>query len=147
MDTLRKYRPEYTPRTGFAWPVADPLITSSDASKPANDEGETSNRSAPAASTQDKRTDGPKRHQNTMLLNNALGTTAAHTKEVLASLKGSHVSEPVAETPGTATMRSSATPAPAPQDGLAKSASIATLDGGRSSSAGVKKKKKREPRS
>jgi hypothetical protein len=66
---------------------------------------------------QDKGNDRPRKQQNNFLLLNAMRATAMHSN---MSFSDSSLTQPVdipePETPGTATMRSSATPAPTPQE-------------------------------
>jgi len=144
MDILRKHRPDYTPRTGFVWPITDPSMTG-DAHKKREFETESQLTEGPSDTQQDKRIDAPKRQQNTMLLMNAMKTTAAHSKSSFSSTSFSQSHETLEpDTPVTTTMRSSATPAPASQDTLQKgSSSNLSQEGTRGPIGGGKKKKKR----
>lgn len=94
LDILRKHRPDYTPRTGFVWPITGPTLTSDNEISNKPREAETPNQDAlmeeltPSPSDAgpldrrglDGSQNGPKRQQNTMLLMNAMKTTAAHSK-------------------------------------------------------------------
>ncbi|TFY65926.1 hypothetical protein EVG20_g5165 [Dentipellis fragilis] len=118
LDILRKYKPDYTPRTGFAWPVAESSeeITKKRRSEEAADVVESQSDIGASAEKDDKTTSGaPKKLQNMALLFNAMRTTAAHSNKVFSLNIPAAVGpeSSTAETPGTATIaRSSATPAP-----------------------------------
>ncbi|KAF8168259.1 MED6 mediator sub complex component-domain-containing protein [Crassisporium funariophilum] len=146
LDILRKHRPDYTPRTGFIWPITDPS-TSDDATKKGVTERETSVAGGETASEiqQEKRPNTPKRQQNNMLLMNAMSATAAHSKMSFSSTLFMQNTENMApETPATTTMRSSPTPAPPSQDALSKSSFISiSQEPMRGPTGGGKKKKKR----
>ncbi|KAJ8501543.1 hypothetical protein ONZ51_g534 [Trametes cubensis] len=128
LDTLRSNRPAYTPRTGFVWPIAEPSDAASGKKRAAEGESEPA-AEAPedvpgdrglAASSKDA-----KRQQNSMLLLNAMRTTAVHARESF-QLPAAPSEEPVPETPVTATAgRSSVTPAPVPRVGTPKGPSNA----------------------
>ncbi|KAI0067768.1 MED6-domain-containing protein [Artomyces pyxidatus] len=160
LDILRKYKPDYTPRTGFAWPIE--LSNAEDANKTRRPEDNV----ASAESEQDLEgalekeksslSAASKKLQNTALLFNAMRTTAAHSSQTF-ELNAHQITASesiVAETPTSATVpRSSATPAPA-----VTSAQVATPQAASSSSgpqdapalkglsgAGKKKKKREYP--
>ncbi|KAK2462034.1 hypothetical protein APHAL10511_006497 [Amanita phalloides] len=78
LDILRKHRPEYTPRTGFAWPIVDSSI--SDEKKKAEDETLLADVVETTTELPSRKEDTKKRQQNNMLLLNAMRTTAAHMK-------------------------------------------------------------------
>ena len=149
LDTLRNHRPEYTPRTGFAWPIVNPSSISEDKKRT---EEETSVMSQSDAgdsnSTGDvpgRKEDGAKRQQNNLLLMNAMRTTAAHMKTLppsgslpLGSAVEGHVASPSAALssqplpPGTPAATSSRGTTPAVGAEVSKGP------------APVKKKKKRK---
>ncbi|KAA1468523.1 MED6-domain-containing protein [Dentipellis sp. KUC8613] len=118
LDILRKYKPDYTPRTGFVWPVAESSeeITKKRRSEDAVDIVESQSDMGASAEKDEKTAPGaPKKLQNTALLFNAMRTTAAHSNKVFSLNIPAAVGpeSSTAETPGTATIaRSSATPAP-----------------------------------
>ncbi|KAI0639119.1 MED6 mediator sub complex component-domain-containing protein [Trametes polyzona] len=158
LDTLRSHRPAYTPRTGFVWPIAEPPATDAAAagkkrtaegeSVPAAEEPEelsSSERGLAASATADTAADS-KRQQNTLLLLNAMRTTALHAHESF-QLPAAPPEEPVPETPVTATAgRSSMTPAPVPRGTTPKGPSNAPTPQdppARGPPGGGKKKKKR----
>lgn len=90
---------------------------------------------------QEKRADVPKRQQNNLLLLNAMRTTAMHSKMSFSEsslAQNTESTEP--DTPMTATMRSSATPAPTPQEAKASTSQEPPTRG---PVGGGKKKKKR----
>ncbi|KAI0651570.1 MED6 mediator sub complex component-domain-containing protein [Trametes meyenii] len=152
LDTLRTHRPAYTPRTGFVWPIAEPPATDAAASKKraaAEDEPAPaaevprdlpSERSLAASATDSKR------QQNTMLLFNAMRTTAVHAHESF-QLPAAPSEEAVPETPATGTAgRSSVTPAPVPRGATPKGPSNAPTPQeppAKGPPGGGKKKKKR----
>ncbi|KAF8736736.1 hypothetical protein AX14_014059 [Amanita brunnescens Koide BX004] len=76
LDTLRKYRPEYTPRTGFAWPIVDPSVSEE---KETEDDASMSDTETTTEIPAQKE-DIKKRQQNNLLLLNAMRTTAVHMK-------------------------------------------------------------------
>ncbi|KAK0208453.1 MED6-domain-containing protein [Desarmillaria ectypa] len=83
LDILRSHRPDYTPRTGFVWPITDPSLDET-AKKPATDDLTGTNTPTPDDNTNP--TDGNgKRQQNTMLLFNAMRATALHSSSAVSS--------------------------------------------------------------
>lgn len=148
LDTLRQYRPAYTPRTGFVWPIKE-ATTSTETTKKRGLDTEAGSEEP----TQTSLTDTPvkpapaqesvKKRQNTMLLLNAMRTTAVHANK--AFTLPTAVSETrVAETPVSATGRSSATPAPSQRGGTPKPSASADNASAKGSTGGGKKKRKRE---
>ncbi|KAF8898421.1 MED6 mediator sub complex component-domain-containing protein [Infundibulicybe gibba] len=115
LDTLRRHRPDYTPRTGFVWPIAD---VSQETNKKNNPEDGVSTLDAelPSDSALGVRKTGPvsgapKKQENNMLLMNAMRATAVHTKQSLSS----RTLGPATEAPMISEaldVRNSATPAP-----------------------------------
>ncbi|KAF8624863.1 hypothetical protein AX15_005741 [Amanita polypyramis BW_CC] len=97
LDTLRKYRPEYTPRTGFTWPIVDPSV--SEKKKPEDESSDVES----TGEIPSRKEDTAKRQQNNLLLLNAMRTTAVHMKTVPPS--GSLLS-------GTVTDNAAASPPP-----------------------------------
>ncbi|KZT23751.1 MED6-domain-containing protein [Neolentinus lepideus HHB14362 ss-1] len=113
LDTLRKHRPDYTPRTGFIWPIVDPSMSEDASGKRRGEDdplGPEEIQDLSASSTPVKRRAANKL-QNNMLMYHAMRTTAAHTNASTAARVQvpPSISESVPETPVT---RSSATPAP-----------------------------------
>ncbi|KAJ3513551.1 hypothetical protein NLJ89_g2883 [Agrocybe chaxingu] len=145
LDVLCKYRPDYTPRTGFIWPITDPSMAE-DANKKRESEAEVSLTDTDGTSDmpQDK---VPKKQQNTFLLMNAMKTTAAHSKIAFSAPSFAQTNTETMEpdTPVTTTMRSSATPAPISTQETAPrgSPSNITQDPTKGPIGGGKKKKKR----
>jgi mediator of RNA polymerase II transcription subunit 6 len=91
LDTLRAYRPDYTPRTGFVWPIMDPSLTD-DASKKRGADEELPSRDdqhdTPIPSARRKLgsvLNVSKKQQNNMLLLNAMKTTAIHSNTSFSS--------------------------------------------------------------
>jgi mediator of RNA polymerase II transcription subunit 6 len=122
LDILRAHRPDFTPRTGFVWPIVDTSVdnhankkrgTSEEPSSSTDDQPASSDpsakRKAPNTLT------APKRPQNNPLLLNAMRTTAAHSNLAFASSaflpRENAPSETVAAT--KTAVRSSDVPAPA----------------------------------
>lgn len=147
LDMLRSHRPAYTPRTGFVWPIVEPSSGDASAKKRTQD-GET------APETQDTEdipgaralANDSKRHQNNMLLFNAMRTTAVHARESF-QLPSLPSDETVPETPVTATAgRSSVTPAPGPGGIATRAPSLAPVpqEPTKGPPGGGKKKKKSE---
>ncbi|KAF5311994.1 hypothetical protein D9619_003400 [Psilocybe cf. subviscida] len=140
LDVLRKHRPDYTPRTGFVWPITDPTLTA-EASKKPEAESNLPETPADAEDEQDKANETPKRQQNNFLLLNAMRATAMHSN---MSFSESSLTQPAdipePETPGTMTMRSSATPAPTPQEPKASTSQEPPVKG--QPGAGKKKRKR-----
>jgi mediator of RNA polymerase II transcription subunit 6 len=141
LDILRKYKPDYTPRTGFAWPIEDPMDkagSGGEASKKQTDDSAAgaaiSGEPLPDADPdlikkleKERASTHPKKQQNTALLLNAMRTTAAHpfrtfhereaevaaaaASTAVASTAGAGVGAP-SEVVASDAQRSSATPAP-----------------------------------
>jgi len=107
LDILRKYKPDYTPRTGFAWPITETMERAaagvgSGGEANANNAGKKQtaaddHHDAPSTTTpsggeplpnadpdlikkleKERALTHPKKQQNTALLLNAMRTTAAH---------------------------------------------------------------------
>jgi mediator of RNA polymerase II transcription subunit 6 len=130
LDILRKYKPDYTPRTGFAWPITDTMEktgSGGDASKKHTDDSAsttaTSGEPLPDADPdlikkleKERALTHPKKQQNTALLFNAMRTTAAHPFRTFYEREAAASTAAVATVPSDATasdgLRSSATPAP-----------------------------------
>ena len=139
LDILRQHRPDYTPRTGFVWPITDPSVAEAQNKR----ESETSvDAEADSAVPQEKRSGMPKKQQNNMLLMHAMNTTAAHSKiSFTASFAAQNTDNAGPDTPVTTTIRSSATPAPMSQETGSK---VGTpQETARGQTTGTKKKKKR----
>lgn len=87
LDSLRNYRPEFVPRTGFVWPVID------DQAAPENKEDARVHSVAIGdmvvgeneGESNQKRAKREKKQENLALMFNAMRTTAAHMKNSTAS--------------------------------------------------------------
>ncbi|KAG6896282.1 hypothetical protein C0992_009332 [Termitomyces sp. T32_za158] len=150
LDILRSHRPDYTPRTGFVWPITDPSLTAENTKKRGQDDDTiTVDESASAISSLKQKVlssqGEPKRQQNNMLLLNAMRATAAHSQMALASSTFAASVEAVpAETPA-AHARSSATPGPSSQIATPKVAQSVSIqqEPVKAPPGGGKKKRKR----
>ncbi|KAF5377514.1 hypothetical protein D9615_005133 [Tricholomella constricta] len=114
LDTLRSHRPDYTPRTGFVWPITDPsLPTESTKKRTADDDIIHADEGTSSIASMKRKVPispgAPKRKQNNMLLLNAMRATAAHSKMSLASSTFAASAENL---PLATHIRSSATPGP-----------------------------------
>jgi len=119
LDTLRAHRPDYTPRTGFVWPIMDPSLTDDTSKKPAADEelpSRDNEHETPTPSAKRKMgsiLNVSKKQQNNMLLLNAMMTTVVHSNTSFSSRALETGTESAAtETPHIG-VRSSTTPVPA----------------------------------
>ncbi|KAG6889365.1 hypothetical protein C0995_001430 [Termitomyces sp. Mi166 len=126
LDILRSHRPDYTPRTGFVWPITDPSLTTENSKKRGQDDDTVpmDESSSSISSLKHKVLSSPgepKRQQNNMLLLNAMRATAAHSQMSLASSAFAAASVEAAhpETPATH-VRSSVTPGPSSQGATPK---------------------------
>nr|GAT49699.1 MED6-domain-containing protein [Mycena chlorophos] len=114
LDILRSRRPDYLPRTGFVWPVVESTNPDDSKKKGQHETGsqpDTQARGeseAPGPAT-DKPAKAPQRHQNGMLLMNAMRATALHSKTSFASMTSLDI-----EPEPSATTQKVATPTPAP---------------------------------
>uniref|UniRef100_A0A0W0FXZ7 Mediator of RNA polymerase II transcription subunit 6 n=1 Tax=Moniliophthora roreri TaxID=221103 RepID=A0A0W0FXZ7_MONRR len=116
LETLRTHRPDYTPRTGFVWPIIDPSLADDGNKK--QDELSQIDETEESSASKAKATNASgtqKKQQNNMLLMNAMRATAAHSKSALSSsaLARSAESVPMDTSAIAATNRSSSTPGPA----------------------------------
>ncbi|KAH7915117.1 MED6-domain-containing protein [Hygrophoropsis aurantiaca] len=119
LDILRLNRPDYTPRTGFVWPIMDGSLADDGTKKRGMDDDQLTAGGDSETSRMDKEKSlitatGPKKQQNNLLMLNAMRTTALHSNlsfssRALAGEGESSLSEN--QTSGSA-QRSSATPAP-----------------------------------
>lgn len=141
LDSLRKHRPDYTPRTGFVWPVVDPTLSEDTQKKAAGAESNLMDTTADSQAPPEKRTEAPKRQKNNMLLLNAMRTTAVHSKMSFTTSSVAPNTETEPDTPVTTTIRSSATPAPIPPEPAAKGSTTQEIIRGQPG-AGKKKKKR-----
>lgn len=159
LDILRKYRPDYTPRTGFVWPIMEPPTSEDGNKKSATDDASASAEPdlAPGltASLEKEKellsSGTSKKLQNNLLLLNAMRTTAAHTRQTFA-LQTQQVAaqNPAPEiVPATTAARQSMTPAP-PGIRAATPLAAATASGSHEAvpakappGAGKKKKKRK----
>ncbi|KJA26050.1 hypothetical protein HYPSUDRAFT_64261 [Hypholoma sublateritium FD-334 SS-4] len=140
LDSLRKHRPDYTPRTGFVWPITDPTLSEETSKKGAEAESTLMDATGDPQVPPEKRADAPKRQKNNMLLLNAMRTTAAHSEMSFTASSVALPAENEPDTPVTTTIRSSATPAPIPQE---SSRALVYQDGPKGLPGAGKKKKKR----
>ncbi|KAF8481313.1 MED6-domain-containing protein [Russula ochroleuca] len=170
LDILRKYKPDYTPRSGFAWPIAETTQdrTAGEASnKKQTDDPTTTATTSTAAATaaslpdtdpelvkkleKEKALTHPKKQQNPTLLLNAMRTTAAHSfrtfheREAAAAATAAAALSEAA--PASEGQRGSTTPAPAPiisqSAGSQSSGPSASQDSARGIVGTAKRKKKR----
>ncbi|KZP32233.1 MED6-domain-containing protein [Athelia psychrophila] len=89
LDILRTHRPDYTPRTGFVWPIMDPQLAEDTSKKRVADE-ELPSTSEPAAGSVPKpkvasTLHNSKKQQNNLLLLHAMKTTAMHSNTTFSS--------------------------------------------------------------
>ncbi|THV06069.1 MED6-domain-containing protein [Dendrothele bispora CBS 962.96] len=117
LDILRTHRPDYTPRTGFVWPIVDPSI-SDDSNKRQDSITSLTTQdisAEPTTKVQATNQSGtPKRQQNNALLMNAMRATAAHSPVSLSTSALARTAESVPPEPpaGPSTTRNSVTPVP-----------------------------------
>jgi len=147
LDVLRKHRPDYTPRTGFVWPITDPSV-SDDASKTRKQDPDTTVPEQDSLTSEaERRSRNAKREQNNMLLVNAMRTTAAHSKLSFTPITAEAADTgAAAETPAPSQIRSSATPAPSSQEAAIKGSATSvgqSQEPSKGIGGGGKKKKKR----
>ncbi|KIK71350.1 hypothetical protein GYMLUDRAFT_147658 [Collybiopsis luxurians FD-317 M1] len=116
LDSLRSHRPDYTPRSGFVWPIVDPSLNEDSNKKQVDTTNEVDGLSEPSAKRNTTTTSSgvPKKQQNNALLMNAMHATAAHSSASLASrnVAPRPDSVPPDPIPMVSTSRTSATPAP-----------------------------------
>jgi mediator of RNA polymerase II transcription subunit 6 len=88
-DTIRRYRPEYSPRTGFVWPIVDSVAQQDSNVAKASKTRESSviETADSVAATKDNDQNLPststaasKKHEDISLMWNALHTAVAHTR-------------------------------------------------------------------
>ncbi|KAI0050666.1 MED6-domain-containing protein [Auriscalpium vulgare] len=118
LDILRSYRPDYTPRTGFTWPIAESSTTEPEKKRRPDDSAPPADADPELAESLEKEkaslAGGSKKLQNTALLLNAMRTTGVHTSQTFDRHAQQITDVDAAETPAAATApRSSVTPAPA----------------------------------
>lgn len=155
LDTLRKYRPNYTPRTGFIWPIVDTSTSDATNKKPAGEEMLSSSGDGDSTASQlDKQrpagSSAPRKQQAHALMFNAMSTTALHStltftsQRNMASDSDSNAPESVAA--GTS-QRNSVTPAPVARGTTPMAPSIPSTSQDstviKGPAGGGKKKKKR----
>ncbi|KAF7306612.1 MED6-domain-containing protein [Mycena indigotica] len=139
LDILRSHRPDYLPRTGFVWPIVE-----SEDSKKKEDTSQSENRgdsNAPPTEGSSK-PKAPQRHQNGMLLMNAMRATALHSKisfsaNVLEAASAEHAPDP------PATAQTNANPAPPPTTKAPSNPTPTTADPPQKSLPGAGKKKRK----
>ena len=155
LDTLRKYRPNYTPRTGFIWPIVDTSTSDTASKKPTGEEMlPSSGDGDPTASQLDKQrpaaSSASRKQQYHALMLNAMGTTALHSTLTFTSqrsmISDSDNNLPESVAAGTS-QRTSVTPAPVARGTTPRAPSIASTPqdstGTKGPAGGGKKKKKR----
>ncbi|KAG5350848.1 hypothetical protein C0989_009018 [Termitomyces sp. Mn162] len=122
LDILRSHRPDYTPRTGFVWPIADPsLMTENNKKRGQDDDTVTVDENVSSSKQKVLSSPGePKRQENNMLLLNAMRATAAHSQMSLASSTFAASVEAAHEETPTTHVRSSVTPGPSSQGATPK---------------------------
>lgn len=144
LDILRKHRPDYTPRTGFVWPITDPSIEDPTKKRTAEGEFNLTESETTSKVSHDNRKEAPKRQQNNWLLMNAMRTTAAHSKMSFSSSSFVQATDNLTvDTSATTTMRSSPTPGPTSQEPLPKVSSNISQEPTKGPAGGGKKKRKR----
>ena len=156
VDILRRYRPDYTPRMGFSWPVVEPNVEDISSAKQGDGPGsEPESSEAPNELTARLEREkfptahSSKKRQNTALLSYAMRTTAMHTlksfdlQQSRPPQQSATEPESVVDTPNSSfPSRLSATPAPSFAPG---GPSQATVSAPASQDVSVKvRKKKRE---
>lgn len=122
LDVLRSHRPDYTPRTGFVWPITDPSIPDDNTKKrTTEDDAVIADEGSSVISSLKRKVlnspEAPKRQQNNMLLLNAMRATAAHSKMSLASSAFATNAETVLSETSAPEIRSSVTPGPSSSQG------------------------------
>ncbi|TFY83323.1 hypothetical protein EWM64_g693 [Hericium alpestre] len=142
MDILRKYRPDYTPRSGWAWPIADTAAEDPNKKARAGSIAPAESQDIPETLAKAKASISTK-HQNTALLLNAMRTTAVHSKKPLNVDVQQAVGPDSAatETPAGTVPRSSATPGPVSTPQPSVSGSQESI--GKAAPGAAKKKRKR----
>ncbi|KAI6159599.1 MED6-domain-containing protein [Pisolithus thermaeus] len=161
LDTLRKYRPNYTPRTGFVWPIVDTSAAENVSKKSSGEEmlpgtrgtGESTPSQLDKQRTGNAGTNVAKKQEYDVLMFNAMQTTALHstlTFTAQRSLVSDVESNPPESVVAGTSRRTSVTPAPVGRGttprGSSSGASTPQDTTGAKSSAGVGKKKKKRTR-
>ncbi|KAI6045074.1 MED6-domain-containing protein [Pisolithus marmoratus] len=160
LDTLRKYRPNYTPRTGFVWPIVDTSAAESLGKKPSGEEmlsntggtGESTPSQLDKQRTSSGGTNVAKKQEYHMLMLNAMKTTALHSsltftaqRSLVPDIDGN---PPESVVPGTS-RGTSVTPAPVgrgttPRGTSSDASTPQDTTGAKSTGGAGRKKKKRE---
>ncbi|KAH0838531.1 MED6-domain-containing protein [Lanmaoa asiatica] len=111
LDLLRTYRPDYTPRSGFVWPIIDSLSPDTPPKKPALDVLHTDD--PPVDAPEKHKLHGHKKYQNSSLMMYAMRTTAMHSNITPSRHQPlDHNGMPSASASATASAQSALTPAP-----------------------------------
>lgn len=160
LDTLRKYRPNYTPRTGFVWPIVDTSSAENVGKKPSGEEvlsGTRGTGESTPSQLDKQRTGGSagtnvtKKQEYNMLMMNAMKTTALHSTLTFVAPRSLvpdiESNPPESVVPGTS-RRTSVTPAPVgrgttPRPSSSNASTPQDTTGAKSSAGAGKKKKKR----
>ncbi|KAI6133288.1 MED6-domain-containing protein [Pisolithus croceorrhizus] len=161
LDTLRRYRPNYTPRTGFVWPIVDISAAENVSKKSSGEEmlsgtretGESTPSQLDKQRTGNAGTNVTKKQEYNMLMFNAMQTTASHSTPTFTaqrSLVSDVESNPPESVVAGTSRRTSVTPAPVGRGttprGSSSGASTPQDTTGAKISAGVGKKKKKRTR-
>ncbi|KAF8559348.1 MED6-domain-containing protein [Imleria badia] len=109
LDLLRRHRPDYTPRSGFVWPIIDSSLPDTPAKKPDLDDLHIDDTAIDAP---EKDKPGPKKHQNNSLMMYAMRTTAMHSN---ITSSRSQPSDHSASALASASAQPALTPAPSAQ--------------------------------
>lgn len=152
LDTLRKYRPNYTPRTGFIWPIVDTFTSDATNKKPTGEEMLSSSADGDSTASQlDKQRPAgssvPRKQQAHALMFNAMNTTALHSTLTFTSQRNESDSNPPESVAAGTSGRNSVTPAPVARGTTPIAPSIASTQQDSTAikgpAGGGKKKKKR----
>ncbi|KAI9572710.1 MED6-domain-containing protein [Boletus coccyginus] len=109
LDFLRKHRPDYTPRSGFVWPIID---SSSPVTPPEKPDLDVLLPDHSAVDAPEKlKHHGPKKHQNNLLMMYAMRTTAVHSN-ITSSRSQPLAHDAVDSAPASVLATASAHPAP-----------------------------------
>jgi len=111
LDSLRKHRPDYTPRSGFVWPIIDSSSPDTPPKKPDLDVLHPDHSAVDAP--EKLKHHGPKKHQNNSLMVYAMRTTAAHSN-ITSSRSQPLAHDAVHSAPASVLATASTHPAPTP---------------------------------
>jgi mediator of RNA polymerase II transcription subunit 6 len=142
LDTLRKHRPAYAPRTGFIWPIVEKEDSPTAKKQNAIDAGESEQATKPATQNEDAtappaKSGSIKKMQNNLPMFRAMTTTARHSSTVFAAQQAAREAETAKATRENAApsddptpTRTSATPArgTTPAQAVKSEAPVASVD-------------------